>query len=182
MDKGAASYEKYRRGDDEGFYEIVREYYDGLTAYISGIVGDFGKAEELADDALLKLAVKRPPFRGGSTFKTWLYSIGRNAALDDMRRKSPPAHLPLEEADGVTDGPEMICEMNERSRQLYKALDSINPDHREVLWLLYFENMSTEDIASVMHKNKNAVSQLIFRAKNSLKETLIREGFEYEIV
>ena len=45
MDNGAVSYEKYKNGDDEGFFEIVREYFDGLAAYINGIVGDFCRAE-----------------------------------------------------------------------------------------------------------------------------------------
>ena len=182
MDKGAVSYEKYRNGDDEGFYEIVREYFDGLAAYINGIVGDFCRAEELADDALLKLALKRPAFNNKSSFKTWLYSIGRNAAYDSLRKKSPPPHVELDEATETEDGPEQAYLKDERNKQLYKALDGLKPEYREILWLTFFEDMNAEQTAKVLHKSKAAVYTLLNRAKSSLKEKLEKEGFDYEVV
>lgn len=181
MDKGALSYEKYKNGDDGGFYEIVREYFDGLAAYINGIVGDFCRAEELADDTLLKLAVKRPSFGGKSSFKTWLYSIGRNIAYDSLRKKSQQ-HVSLEEANVSSDGPEQAYIKNERNKMLYKALDGLKPEYREVLWLTFFEEMDAEQIARVLHKSKAAEYTLLNRAKSSLKEKLLKEGFDYEIV
>ena len=182
MDKGAISYEKYRNGDDEGFYEIVREYFDGLAAYINGIVGDFCRAEELADDTLLKLALKRPAFGSRSSFKTWLYSIGRNVAYDSLRKKAPPPHLSLDETNETADGPEQAYIKDERNKTIYKALDGLKPEYREVLWLTFFENMSAEQAANVLHKSKAAIYTLLNRAKSSLKEKLEKEGFDYEIV
>lgn len=181
MDNGALSYEKYKNGDDQGFYEIVREYFDGLAAYINGIVGDFWRAEELADDTLLKLALKRPNFDGRSSFKTWLFSIGRNIAYDSLRKKAPQ-HVDLDETNEVSDGPEQAYIKNEKNKQLYKALDGLKPEYREVLWLTFFEDMSAEQIARVLHKSKAAEYTLLNRAKNSLKEKLQSEGFDYEIV
>ena len=182
MDKGALSYEKYKNGDDQGFYEIVREYFDGLAAYINGIVGDFCRAEELADDTLLKLAIKRPNFDGRSSFKTWLFSIGRNIAYDSLRKKSPPPSLSLEETAETEDGPEQAYIKDERNKIIYKALDGLKPEYREVLWLTYFEGMSAEQTAKVLRKSKAAVYTLLNRAKNSLKEKLVEEGFDNEIV
>jgi RNA polymerase sigma-70 factor (ECF subfamily) len=181
MDKGAISYEKYKSGDDFGFYEIVREYFDGLAAYINGIVGDFGLAEELADDALLKLALKKPDFNKKSSFKTWLYSIGRNVALDSLRKKTP-VHVGIEDADGTSDGPEQAYIKDERNRQLYRALDKLKPEYKEVLYLSFFEDMSADDIAATLCKSKGSVYTLMNRAKASLKEILHKEGFEYENV
>ena len=181
MDKGAISYEKYKNGDDQGFYEIVAGYFDGLAAYINGIVGDYGLAEELADDALLKLALKRPDFNKKSSFKTWLYAVGRNVALDSLRKKTP-VHVSLDDADGVTDGPEQTYIKDERNRQLYRALDKLKPEYREVLYLSFFEDMSADDIAVLLRKSKGSVYTLMNRAKGSLKEILQTEGFEYENV
>ena len=181
MDKGEISYEKYKNGDDQGFYEIVREYFDGLAAYINGIVGDFGLAEELADDALLKLALKKPDFNKKSSFKTWLYSIGRNAALDSLRKKSH-VFVSIDDADGVTDGPEREYIKSERNRQLYRALEKLKPEYREVLYLSYFEDMSADDISALTRKSKGSVYTLMNRARASLKEILQKEGFNYENV
>lgn len=182
MDNGVLSYEKYKNGNDEGFYEIVREYYDGLTAYIKGIVGDLYRAEELADDALLKIALKRPEFDKRSSFKTWLYSIGRNTAYDALRKKAPPASGGLEGIDAEEESPEQAYIKSERNKRLYDALDGLKPEYREVLWLTFFDETDAEQIARIMHKSKPAVYTLLNRAKSSLKEKLLKEGFDYEIV
>ena len=182
MDNGAQNYLRYKNGDDLGFYEIVREYYDGLVMYINGIVGDYCRAEELADDTLLKLAVKRPNFNGKSSFKTWLYSIGRNAALDGMRKKAHADTVSLEEAAAEAQSAENDYLKTERNVQLYKALEQLKPDYREVLYLSYFEDMKTEQICDVMKKSKSNVYTLISRAQNALKENLLKEGFVYENV
>ena len=181
MDKGAVSYEKYKSGDDEGFYEIVREYYDGLVAYLSGIVGDFQSAEELADDALLKLALKRPDFNKKSSFKTWLFSIGRNVALDSLRKKTA-VHVSIDDSDAVDDGPEQSYIKGERNRQLYRALDRLKPEYKEILYLTFFENMGADEISALLKKSKGSVYTLLSRAKGSLKEILHKEGFDYEDV
>lgn len=181
MDNGASFYADYLNGDDEGFYRIVREYYDGLTMYVYGIVGDFFRAEEVADDTLLKLSVKKPPFRGASSFRTWLYSIGKKTAIDSLRR-SGPVHTGegLDENTPSDSDPESDYIKDERNRQLYKALGKLDPEYREVLYLSFFEDMSADDIAVVMRKKRNYVYQIVFRAKKALKEELEKEGFVYD--
>ena len=181
MDKGEISYKKYRSGDDDGFYEIVREYFDGLCAYICGITGDRFLSEELADDTLLKLAVKKPDFNGRSSFRTWLYATGRNAAYDSLRKKRQP-ELQLDQADPAAESPEQAYIKGEREKQLYDALESLRPEYRDVLWLTFFEGMGAEEAAAVLKKNKGAFYTLLSRAKNSLKDTLIKKGFDYENV
>ena len=179
MDKGAEFYEMYLGGDDEGFYGIVREYYDGLTMYINGIVGDFFRAEELADDTLFKLAASRPRFGKKSSFKTWLYSIGRNVALDSLRREPVRGPEQLADAADVSESPEETYIADERKKQLYRALDKLDPGYREVLWLSYFEDMTPDAISAVTGKKRNYVYQQISRAKQALRTELEKEGFEY---
>ena len=71
---------------------------------------------------------------------------------------------------------------DERNKQLYKALDGLKPEYREILWLTFFEDMNAEQTAKVLHKSKAAVYTLLNRAKSSLKEKLEKEGFDYEVV
>ena len=182
MDKGELSYKKYKSGDDSGFNEIVREYFDGLCAYINGITGDRFLSEELADDTLLKLAVKKPSFDGKSSFKTWLYAMGRNVAYDSLRKKKQPDAEELKPSDGLDEGPEKAYIKGERDKQLYDALDSLKPEYREVLWLTFFDGMEAEEAAAVLKKSRGTFYTLLSRAKSSLKETLIKKGFEYENV
>ena len=64
--------------------------------------------------------------------------------------------------------------------ELYKAMKKLNPDYYQVLYLMYFEDLDTSDIAMIMHKAKRQVSDMIFRARKSLRAELERKGFIYE--
>lgn len=80
------SYQRFLKGDESGLAEIIHTYKDGLILYLNGYVNDFSTAEELTEETFVKLILKRPHFSRRSAFKTWLYAIGRNTALDHLRR------------------------------------------------------------------------------------------------
>ncbi len=82
MDNGASSYRRFLDGDDNGIIEIVNNYKDGLILYLNGYVNNIFIAEELTEDTFFRLITKKPKFSGKSTFKSWLYAIGRNIAVD----------------------------------------------------------------------------------------------------
>ena len=86
MDNGASSYRRFLEGDDFGIEELVRDYKDGLVLYLNSILNDFSAAEDCVQDTFIRLVTKKPAFRGYSTFKTWLYKIGRNMALYYLRK------------------------------------------------------------------------------------------------
>ena len=86
MDKGGEYYSRYLDGDDEGLVLIVRDYKDGLILYLYGICKNIHTAEDLCEDTFVRLVTKRPKYTGKASFKTWLYTIGRNAAYDELRR------------------------------------------------------------------------------------------------
>lgn len=88
MDKGAESYRRYLKGDDSALAEIIKEYNDGLTAYINTFVDNLSASDELSEDTFVKIGVRKPHFTGKSSFKTWLYAIGRNVAIDYIRKSS----------------------------------------------------------------------------------------------
>ena len=85
MDRGANSYRRFLDGNDEGIVEIVGDYKDGLILFLNGYVNNINIAEELTEDTFFRLMVKKPRFSGKSSFKSWLYAIGRNVAVDYIR-------------------------------------------------------------------------------------------------
>ena len=104
MDNGASSYRRFREGGDEsGLIEIIRDYKDGLILYLASIVGDVHTAEELAEDTFVLLGTKKPKDKGKSSFKTWLYTIGRNTAIDYLRKRERRKELPLDTALDISD-------------------------------------------------------------------------------
>ena len=184
MDNGACSYRRFRdSGDESGLDEIIREYRDGLTLYLANIAGDLGTAEELAEDTFVLLGIRKPRFKGKSSFKTGLYSIGRNIALDHLRKQKRHPRIPLDELpeqSGAADAVEREYLRKERDITLHRAMRKLNPEYRQVLWLIYFEGFSSKEAAGVMRRTVRGLESVLYRAKKSLKAQLETEGFDYE--
>lgn len=177
--------ENYRRfvqdGDENGIVELIRDYKDGLILYINGIVGNIHVSEEIMENTFVKLVVKKPRFSGKCSFKTWLYTIGRNAALDYLRRNSRKSDTPVDEME-IADKQDLELSYikEEQKIMVHRALANLKRDYRQVLYLSFFEELSNEETAVVMRKSKRQVENLLYRAKQALKKELEKEGFIYE--
>jgi RNA polymerase sigma factor, sigma-70 family len=172
-------YYRYLDGDDDALAELLSRYDESLNLFLFSFVQNAEDAEELALDAFARLAASDKRFQGRSSFKTWLFAIGRNLALQHLRRHRINAGTLTDEArDEKTPDLPMLSE--ERYRQLYLAMEKLKAEYRQVLYLKYFEDMTVSETATVLKKSERQVSDLIYRGKQSLKETLEKEGFEYE--
>ena len=183
MDSGTFNYRRFIGGDNDGMVEIIREYKDGLIFYINSIVGNIHIAEELAEDTFVVLGTKRPRDKGRGSFKTWLYTIGRNVAIDHLRRSAKHRCASAEEYALIAADEESLEEAyirEERKIALHRALGTLKPEYRQVLWLVYFEELSAKQAAAVMKKSVHSVEMLVCRARKSLKLTLENGGFVYE--
>ncbi len=174
-------YSRYLRDrDSDDLRELLERHRESLTLFIFGFVHDMDDAEELMLNAFAVAASGTSRFSGRSSFKTWLFAIGRNLARKHLR-SSGYAH---ELNDAVEDPESMEAEneliKSEDKRELYAALSRLPEDYRNVLYLLYFEDMSTEQAAAVMKKTKKQVYNLAFRGKQQLKELLTEAGFDDE--
>ena len=184
MDNGASSYRRFRdNGDESGLVEIIRDYKDGLILYLTSIVGNIQTAEELAEDTFVLLGTKKPRDKGGSSFKTWLYTIGRNVAIDYLRKYRKRMFISLDDSAELASEEEEIERAYIRKEQqitVHRAMRRLSPDYRQVLWLVYFEELSSKEAARIMRRSIRSVESLLYRAKKSLKAQLEREGFDYE--
>ncbi|MBQ8961161.1 MAG: RNA polymerase sigma factor [Ruminococcus sp.] len=180
MDNGASSYRRFLSGDKEGLSEIVRTYSDGLIFYLCSIVRDIHTAEDLTEDVFAVLIAKKPRFSGKSSFKTWLYSIGRNIAYDYIKSSSKGIALDeLQEVADETDLEERYISEESR-RLLHRAISRLEPDYSQVLFLMWIEGFDTGEAAHIMKKTKRQIGNLVFRAKAALKKELEKEGIGNE--
>lgn len=183
MDSGASNYRRFRDGDDSGLTDIIREYRDGLIFYLNSIVGDIVVAEELAEDTFVLLGTKKPRDKGKSSFKTWLYTIGRNIALNYLKKSSKKNEVYIDDCVEFASNeatPETSYIKDEQKIMLHSAMQKLKPEYRQILWLIYFENFSNKEAAMVMKKSVHNVETLVYRARKSLKTQLETEGFVYE--
>ena len=178
MDNGASSYLRFLNGDKEGFVEIVKEYRNGLVLFINVIVGDIHISEEAADNALMKLYIKKPKYRMECYFKAWLYTIGKNAALYYIKKFRHKSYIPIDDYYYLTDETDIeadyIC--NEQNLIIHQELKKLNKDYAQVLYLVFFEGLDHSEVAKVMHKSARQISDLIYRAKKALKAELEKDG------
>ena len=182
MDNGESSYRRFLDGDDKGFVEIVRDYKDGLILYLNSFVRNISVAEELAEDVFVKLGIKKPRFSGSSSFRTWLYAVGRNTAIDYIRKQAKHSELPIDECTFLADesSVEGSYLLDERKLTVHRAMKKLKSEYRQILWLIYFEGFSCKEAARIMKKSVHSTETLTYRARQSLRTELIREGFDYE--
>ena len=183
MDNGACSYRRFLDGDDKGLEEIVRNHKDGLIFFLSGYTGSLYEAEELMQETFFKLITRRPRFKEKYSFKTWLYTIARNVAIDSLRHRGALSELPLEEAEAELRDEQDLENaflLEERKIAVHRAMKELNPEYRRILWLVFFEELTNDEAAAVMKKNARQITNLVYRAKAALRSELEKEGFEYE--
>lgn len=182
MDNGTEYYRCFLNGDKEALNKLIHEYWDGLALYLNSFVDDFIEAEEMTEETFLKLYTDKPTFSERSSFKTWLYSVGRNTALYHIRKRKNRHEMFIEDNFDISNKDDI--ENNhikaEDKKQLLNAMSKLNPDYRQVLYLVYFEGFTNAETASIMKKSERQVRNLLYRSKIALKEILLREGFEYD--
>ena len=174
-------YRRYlQKGCSDDLRVLLERHREGLTLFLNGYVHNLEDAEELMMDAFAVAASGTAKFRGSSSFKTWLYAIGRNQAMHHLR-KNRLRLVPIEEEiEAPGEAPDLGILREERNRELYLAMARLTPEYRQVLYLLYFEEMDHEQIADVMGKNRKQVYNLADRGRAALRKELELRGISTE--
>jgi RNA polymerase sigma-70 factor (ECF subfamily) len=137
----------------------------------------------VAEDTFVRIVTKKPRYVEKYSFKTWLYTIGRNTAMNYIKHESKISDTRAEDLDSLSKDEETLEQSYLREEQkivVHQALSKINSGYGEILYLKFFENLTNEQIAKVTKKNKRQVENLIYQAKKSLRTELEKEGFTYE--
>lgn len=182
MDNGENSYRRYLDGNDQGMEELIRDYKDGLLLYLNKYVQSLYLAEECVQETFIRLAIKKPKFRGNSSFKTWLYVIARNVTISFLRKEKSRNAVPLEDADEISSKADLERDYlkEEQKVLLHRALERIKPEYQQVLWLTFFEGFRNDEAAKIMKKTKKQIENLLYNAKKALRAEMEREGYQYE--
>lgn len=172
-------------GDDGALKELLLRYDESLTLFIFQIVGNYLDAEELELDTFAAAITGRSRFCGKSSFKTWLYAIGRKLAMKSLRKNRPILRDSEDQKAFTYKGqggasaeipPDFRLLQMERRRELFDAMKELNAEYRETLFLTYFEEMNRGEVAAAMGKSEKQVSDLLYRGKNALKTVLEKKG------
>lgn len=166
-----------REGDKGAFSMLVRRHQRPLYRYLVRMLGSPDDAMELTQEAFVRAWQALPQWQPNARFRTWLFRIANNAALDVLRRRATVAFEPLDDAleplhHGA--GPERQAELSQELRELERALARLAPEHRDILLLREVENMSYEEIGQVLALEAGTVKSRLARARAALIEHIRR--------
>ena len=178
--KGLNGYLRFLKGDNAALEDTVRIYSDALVRFAYCYVKNSATAEDIMEDAFVKLLVKRKTFTEEEQLRAYLYKIVRNRCLDYLRAQKRLLSLDDYAEKLMGAGLENTLEKRERHRQVCVALEKLPKDYKEILLLSYFNGFSVVELCNGLGKTQKQVYNLLARAKKALGKQLKKEGFSYE--
>jgi len=160
------------QGDSRAFEEIVRRHQRAAWNVAWRFLGDAEEAEDVVQDAFLKLLDAAARYRPDAPFRSYLFRIVTRLCLDWARKKRPTYTDKLPDvADPAPTASEALM-TEERARAARRALDSLPANQRMAVVLKYYEGMSYAGIAASIDVSAKAVERLLSRARETLQERL----------
>jgi len=159
------------RGDGQAFRILAERHAERALRLARRILGNEAIAEDVVQDAFLRVWINAPRWRPEAAFRTWLYRIVVNLCLN-ARRRAP--HLPLDAAEHVADAavqPDEQLALHELDRRLAAAIDALPPRQRAAVVLTYQEGLGNAEVAAVLDSSVSSVETLLVRARRTLRAT-----------
>jgi len=182
---------RYQRGDGSAFAQLVRRHQTALYNFAFRQLGTTQLAEDVVQDAFVRVVQNAADFKHEARFTTWLYTIARNLCIDQMRKRALRRHPSLDEprtadeGDGPTLGEqtadgtvnvERDAGGSEIKQRIAKAVEALPDDQREVFLMRELGNLPFKEIAEITGVPENTVKSRMRYALERLQEALC----EYE--
>src|ERR687891_179275 len=164
--------EAARRGDLGAFERLVRRYQGDVWRLSVHLVHDETLADDVTQNAFVRAFRFLPRYRGESKFSTWLFTIARNCAVDELRRTSRQDRI-VRRADAQPDRapPDHTTRIEVR-----EALGDLPPNLREPVVLIDMFGMSYQEVARVLGIPQGTVKSRVHRARELLAAALRRRA------
>jgi RNA polymerase sigma-70 factor (ECF subfamily) len=160
-----------RDGDLDKLGHLFEKYHKQLFNFFRRQTEDQQLCEDFVQEVFFRMLKYRQTYRGEAKFTTWMYSIAHNARIDHFRRARHRKDF-SDEIDGLVSaqpGPEELTERSSRHELLYKALDRLSDDKREVLIMSRFQNLKYEEISQIMGYPVGTIKARVFHAIRDLR-------------
>ncbi|MEZ4587744.1 MAG: RNA polymerase sigma factor [Gemmatimonadales bacterium] len=172
-------------GGDRGALDCLVAIHRPLAHRIAvGILGDRDQAEDVAQDAMLRLSAALPGFQRAGELRPWVYRVTLNLCRDQLRRRRRRSRdLPLEAAAGhpeLTDAPrpERTVDAERARRAVTEALKQLPDEQREVITLRFISGLPYAEIARITSTAQGTIASRVFRALKRLGELLDKRHLE----
>jgi RNA polymerase sigma factor (sigma-70 family) len=169
-----------RRGEEGAFDELFCRYRRPIRAYVSGMLTDFDRAEDITQEVFMSALRRLRDTERPIAFKPWIYQIAKNACIDDLRRARRHLEVSFDHDSGVVDelvdlfsrepGPEVAMESKQQLDDLRTAFGGVSSLHHRILVLRELEGLSYDEIGARLGMSRPVVESTLFRARRRLAE------------
>jgi len=175
-----------KKGEIGAFGELVDRYQSLVINFCYRMLGNKEDAEDIAQEAFLRAFAAIGRFQPRAKFSTWLLTIAKNLTLNLIRNErrrpkgvdavgsSEDTLQAVDLAASDNPGPDRVALRNERAEYVRRALRELSETHRTIIVLRDFEGVTYEEIAGIMGCRKGTVKSRLSRAREQLKQILIR--------
>ncbi len=178
-----------KKGDLSAFELLVRRYQDAIINYIHFTINDYHRAEDLAQETFLRVFKNASRYEVKASFKSWLYTIATNLTRNEIRNRARRSTYFLEDLVDENEDvyhsvymidetlqPDLLLERKERQQIVKKAMKMLPENQCTALTLVTYQELSYEEIAEILNCSLGAVKSLIHRARQNIKDILIKLG------
>lgn len=169
----------FRNGESAAFDALFARWAGPLLRYLERIVHDTATAEELVQDAFLRVHTARDRYVPEAKFSTWLYKIASNLAFNELRRpRRRYRHDSADDTDSAVvlrarePSPDDVVAARALGAEVETELKRLPERQRMALWLCAAEGLSYSDIAIALETTEKSVKALIHRARATLADRL----------
>jgi RNA polymerase sigma-70 factor, ECF subfamily len=177
---------RFQAGDVRAFEVLVQRHRTPVFTFLLRLTGDRGRAEDLCQEAFLKVVKASGRWEERARFSTWLYAIARNLAVDEARRMSfrrtdsleaeDPGGRPRAEPEAQDPSPDRAADTALLRPRLEAALRALPPEQREVFLLREHAGLRFAEIAEVTGTPENTVKSRMRYALEGLRAELLALG------
>lgn len=171
--------------NEEAFAVLYQRYEKRVFQYLMTIMNEASLAEETLVEVMLAIWKGLDTFQGQSKVSTWIFGIAHHKAVDALRKVTSRQRggMPLEDIVETAESNENPLEDTQQKRMATltnQALTTLSPDHREILHMAFYEELSYPEIAQLLGIPVNTVKTRVFYAKQQLKKNLQHQGVTEE--
>lgn len=173
-------------GDSNAFAVLVDRYKNMVFSLALKMVKNREEAEEVAQDAFIKVFKSITQFKGDSKFSTWIYKVTYNTCLDRIKKNSRVQNtIPIDDfSENQIKTVETVLDSideRERSKTIQECIQLLPNEDGFLLTLFYFKEQSLEEISKVIDSNVNNVKVKLFRSRKKLA-AILKMKLEPEIL
>lgn len=154
--------------------KIYKEYFETVNKYLFCLTYDDNLSEELTQETFYRAVQKIHTFKGDCKMSVWLCQIAKNLWYDELKKKRKIKNEDIEKYINLKSNEELedsIIENNTKI-ELYKKIQKLDSQTREVIYLRIMGDLSFKDIGNILDKTENWARVTFYRGKNKLKEDM----------